>query len=121
MIASGFGNYSSVNWELIDTLYYRPYNCDWDNDLDEIMAESEFPNEIAAQYWHLLQNAKTNFHEKCLPIRAIAPKRLRKKIDYTASLFDTVFVKIIEQDYYMRIFPDIYNEIIGENIIQDHR
>lgn len=115
-IASSFGNYSSINWAHIDSLYYRPYNCDWGDDLDELITKSQFPIEKAAEYWHLLKNAKTNFKEQCLPIREVAPKRLRKRIDYTASLFDTVFVRIIEQEYYMRIFPDVYNEIIGEYI-----
>ena len=31
-----FYNYSAVDWCLIDTLYYRPYNCDWPEGMEKI-------------------------------------------------------------------------------------
>ena len=53
-----FYNCSTVDWAKLDTLYYRPYNCDWP---DEIGARihPDFPPEYAAKYWLRLQNAKT--------------------------------------------------------------
>ena len=26
-----YANYNTVNWKEVDDLYYRPYNCDWDD------------------------------------------------------------------------------------------
>ena len=42
-----FYNCSTVDWAKLDTLYYRPYNCDWP---DEIGARihPDFPPEYAA-------------------------------------------------------------------------
>lgn len=60
-ILQNFYSCSTVDWALIDTLYYRPYNCDWP---DEIGAQihPDFPPEYSARYWHRLQNAKTYLH-----------------------------------------------------------
>ena len=66
-VLQNFYNCSTVDWALIDTLYYRPYNCDWP---DEIGAQihPDFPPEYSARYWHRLQNAKTYLHQQTLPL-----------------------------------------------------
>ena len=69
-----------------------------------------FPNEICAKYWHLLQNARTDFHQKSLPLRAKASKNAINSLNRTEAMFDTVFVRCVSQEYYMRLFPEMYNE-----------
>jgi hypothetical protein len=60
--------------------------------------------------WHLLQNARTDFHQKSLSLRVEASKEMADALDKTEAMFDTVFVRCVSQEYYMRLFPDMYNE-----------
>lgn len=104
-----FYNYSTVNWVRIDTMYYRPYAADWSEDIGK-QIRPDFPDEIAAKYWHRLQNAKTDFHQQTMPLRAASSAEVCEALDRTESMFDTVFVRCIEQEYYMRLLVDTYNE-----------
>ena len=110
-----FYNCSTVDWAKLDTLYYRPYNCDWP---DEIGAQihPDFPSEYAARYWHRLQNAKTYFHQQTLPLRSCASEEFIAQLNHTELALDTVFVHIVNQEYYMRLFVDSYEEIMPQEI-----
>ena len=104
-------NYSTVDWERIDTLYYRPYTADWSNEIEQRI-HPDFPQEIAAEYWNSLQNAKTDFHQRSLSLRAVSLPAVGEALDHAEAAFDTVFVRCVEQDYYMRLFVDVYNEVM---------
>lgn len=106
---ASFYNYSTVDWGRIDTMYYRPYTADWSEDIDRRI-HPDFPNEIAAKYWHSLQNAKTVFHQRTMPLRAASSGDVCEALNRTESMFDTVFVRCVEQEYYMRLLVDTYNE-----------
>jgi hypothetical protein len=108
---TAFYNYSTVDWCALDTVYYRPYNCDWPEEIGSRIIPG-FPPEYATQYWHLLQNAKTKFHQQTLPLRAITSDRTQQQLDRTEAAFDSIYVHIVSQEYYLRIFPDCYNELI---------
>ena len=110
-----FYNCSTVDWDLIDTLYYRPYNCDWP---DEIGAQinPDFPMEYTSKYWHRLQNAKTYLHQQTLPLRSGASDEFITQLNRTESALDTVFVRIVSQEYYMRVFVDCYEEIMPAEV-----
>ena len=110
-----FYNCSTIDWAKMDTLYYRPYNCDWP---DEIGAQihPDFPSEYAARYWHRLQNAKTYLHQQTLPLRSGASEEFIAQLNHTESALDTVFVHIVNQEYYMRLFVDCYEEIMPQEI-----
>ncbi len=110
-----FYNHSTVDWLLIDTLYYRPYNCDWPEEI-ETQIDSTFPMEYAARYWHRLQNAKTYLHQHTLPLRCGASMESVAQLNRTESALDSVFVRIVSQEYYMRIFGDCYEEIMPVEI-----
>ena len=69
-----------------------------------------FPMEIASNFWHLLQNARTDFHQKSQPLRVEASNSVIQALGKTEAMFDTVFVKCVSQEYYMRLFPEMYNE-----------
>ena len=104
-----YSDYSTVDWEDLTDKYYRPNTADWDS-ICNIRIITVFPNEICAKYWHLLQNARTDFHQKSLPLRAKASKNIVVALDKTEAMFDTVFVRCVSQEYYMRLFPEMYNE-----------
>ena len=110
-----FYNYSTVDWAKLDTLYYRPYNCDWS---DEIGAQihPDFPFELIGEYWHQLQNAKTYLHQQTLPMRSGATDEFIAQLNRTESALDTVFVRIVSKEYYMRLFVDCYQEIMPQEI-----
>ena len=72
----------------------------------------DFPIEISTEIWHLLQNARKDFHQKSLPLRVQASNDIIKALDRTEVMFDTVFIKCVSQEYYMRLFPEMYNEVM---------
>ena len=104
-----YSDFSTVDWEGLRDKYYRPNTADWPAEVDSMIYE-DFPMEIACEYWHLLQNARTDFHQKSLPLRAKASKNIVVALDNTEAMFDMVFVRCVSQEYYMRLFPEMYNE-----------
>lgn len=106
---SNYSDYSTVDWSVLGDRYYRPNTADWPAEVDSLIV-SEFPMEMACEYWHLLQSARTDFHQKSLSLRATASKNIVVALDNTEAMFDTVFVRCVSQEYYMRLFPEMYNE-----------
>ena len=106
---SCYSDYSTVDWPELSEKYYRPNTADWDSTTNEQIIK-DFPSEVAAEFWHLLQNARTDFHQKSLPLRAGATENVINTLDKTEAMFDTVFVRCVSQEYYMRLFPEMYNE-----------
>jgi hypothetical protein len=43
-------------------------------------------------------------------LRTKASKDIVAALDNTEAMFDTVFVKCVSQEYYMRLFTEMYNE-----------
>lgn len=108
---SGYSDYSTVDWGELGDKYYRPNTADWPAEVDSLIIE-EFPMKIACGYWHLLQNARTDFHLKSLSLRTKASKNEIEALDKVEIMFDTVFVRCVSQEYYMRLFPEMYNEVM---------
>ena len=106
---SCYSDYSTVTWPDLSEKYYRPNTGDWDSVTNEWIIQ-DFPIGIAAEFWQLLQNARTDFHKKSLPLRAVASENVIKSLDHTETMFDTVFLRCVSQEYYMRLFPEMYNE-----------
>ena len=89
---SCYSDYSTVTWPDLSEKYYRPNTGDWDSVTNERIIK-DFPIEITTKIWHLLQNARTDFHQKSLPLRAKASKNIVVALDNTEAMFDTVFVR----------------------------
>ena len=106
---SCYYDFSTVDWQELSNKYYRPNESNWSSEIDKKII-SGFPLEIASEYWHLLQNARTDFHQKSLPLRAEASKNEIDALDKAEAMFDTVFVRCVSQEYYTRLFPEMYNE-----------
>ena len=106
---SCYSDYSTVDWPELSEKYYRTNAANWDSATDERIING-FSRDIAAEYWHLLQNARSDFHKKSLPLRVQASQTTICALDQAEAMFDTVFVKCVSQEYYMRLFPEMYNE-----------
>ena len=110
-----FYNWSTVDWAGIDSMYYRPYNCDWSEEIGAQIAP-DFPFEYTSKYWHRLQNAKTYLHQQTLPLRIGASDEFIEQLNRTESALDSVFVRMVSQEYYMRVFVDCYEEIMPQEV-----
>ena len=110
-----FYSCSTVDWARIDTLYYRPYNCDWSAEIGARIV-SDFPMEYMSLYWSRLQSAKTYLHQQTLPLRIGASDEFIAQLSRTESALDSVFVRIVGQEYYMRIFVDCYEDIMPQEV-----
>jgi sulfur relay (sulfurtransferase) DsrC/TusE family protein len=114
---SDYSDYSTVDWSELSEQYYRPNTADWSERIGAQIIEG-FPMEIASEYWHILQNARTDFHQKSLPVRVGATASTTALLDKTEAMFDTVFVRCVSQEYYMRLFPEMYNEVMKPAITE---
>ena len=110
-----FYNYSTVDWDYIDSLYYRPYDCDWPDGMEKRF-DPEFPFELIPMYWHMLQNAKTYLHQQTLPLRIGASEEFIEQLNYTESCLDSVFVRMVAQSFYMRNAVDSYQDIMPNEV-----
>lgn len=104
-----YSDFSTVDWDGLRDKYYHPNTADWSLEIDSLICDG-FPMEIACEYWHLLQKARTDFYQKSLSLRVEASKEMADALDKTEAMFDTVFVRCVSQEYYMRLFPEMYNE-----------
>lgn len=110
-----FYNFSTVDWDLIDSLYYRPYDCDWPDGTEDIFNE-KFPFELIPMYWHMLQNAKTYLHQQTLPLRIGASAEFLEQLRRTESALDSVFVHMVSDVFYSRSFVENYEAIMPQEI-----
>lgn len=106
---SCYSDYSTVDWKELNNKYYTPNTANWPSGVDSIIIDG-FPMEIACEYWMILQNACNDFHQKSLPLKSESTQVIIESLNYVESMFDTVFVKCVSQEYYMRLFPEMYNE-----------
>ena len=110
-----FYNFSTVDWDLIDSLYYRPYDCDWPDGMEQQFNEG-FPFELIPMYWHMLQNAKTYLHQQTLLLRIGASDEFIAQLNRTESALDSVFVGMVTDVFYSRSFVDNYEEIMPQQV-----
>lgn len=109
-------SYATVPWAELVEDYWRPNKGDWNQEVEKQLEETAFPYEIAAAYWEQLQSAREFVHQRSLPLRAIAAPELVERLDRLEAAFDTVFMRCISESYYMRLLPDIYDEVIPERL-----
>lgn len=109
-------SYATVPWAELVEDYWRPNKGDWNQEVEKQLEETAFPYEIAAAYWEQLQSAREFVHQRSLPLRAVAAPELVERLDRLEAAFDTVFMRCISEPYYMRLLPDIYDEVIPERL-----
>ena len=107
-----------VDWDSFTSLGINQYAADWSQEIDKVMDPTWRECDAAALYWDRLQSAKICLHRKSLPLRTIASKGIVKELDTIEQAFDEAFVEMISQEYYMRIFQDVFDEIFSAKV--DH-
>lgn len=110
-VIANYYDYSTVQWEQIDSLHYRPNVADWSEEIGS-QINPDFPMEIAVEYWEKLQKIKTHFHQQTLSLRCGADDAIVEALNQAEAQLDTVFVRCVEQEYYMRLLPEVYNEVM---------
>ena len=110
-----YSDYTAVDWCALSDKYYTTDAAEMDSTTIELIID-EFPLEMATEFWRLLHNARCDFHEKSLPVRAEASIDVINSLDRTEAMFDTVFVHCVSQEYYMRLFPEVYDETMKPTI-----
>lgn len=116
--AATFYDSAFVDWDSFIGLGINQYAADWSPEIDKVIDPTWRECDAAALYWDRLQSAKISLHCKSLPLRAIATKGLVKELDAIEQAFDDAFVEMISQEYYMRIFQDVFDEIFSAKV--DH-
>lgn len=120
---SKFSNYSTVNWESTINQYYIPNKGDWKQDFASKL-NVNFPEYEASVAYRLLQIARSEFHQKSLPLRVVASDDVIEAMDATEAMFDTVFIRYIGQEYYLGLLNDTYTEIMEsamDNLVEELR
>lgn len=106
---------TTVDWLRIDTIYYRPYDSDWPDEVGKLI-NPDFPAELIPLYWHLTQNAKKYLHQQTLPLRIGASDEFIQQLNRTESALDTFFIRMVSQPYYRQVDIDCYQEIIPQEV-----
>ena len=113
---SDFYDCSLVSWDYFTELELHQNKSDWGPQVTKVMDDSGKDFEGTSMYWEMLQNAKVYLHCESLPLRALTSPKVAKELDNLEAAFDKVFVEMVSQEYYMRVFQDVYDETIQPQI-----
>jgi hypothetical protein len=111
---SQFYDCSFVDWDSFTDV--NQYSSDWGQEADALIHESWKGHNAASVYWDRLQNAKAYLHRHSLPLRAVSNSRVRRDLDRLEEGFDKAFIDMVSQDYYMRVFEDVFDETVPARI-----
>ena len=105
-----------VDWDSFTGI--NQYAADWGPEIDKVIDPTWRECDAAALYWDRLQSAKICLHRKSLPLRTIASKGIVKELDTMEQAFDEAFREMVTQEYYIRVFQDVFDEIFSKRL--DH-
>lgn len=111
---SQFYDCSFVDWDSFTDV--NQYSSDWGQEVDALMHESWKGHNAASVYWDRLQNAKAYVHRHSLPLRSVSNRRIGRELDKLEDGFDQAFINMVSQDYYMRVFEDVFDETVPPRI-----
>ena len=107
---SQFTDYSFVDWESFHRLSTQQNKADWGR---LVYVHSSWEEcGAASNYWELLQNARLEVHRRSIPLRAISSRKMKRRLDALERGFDEVFIVLVGQEYYLRCFQDVFDEVI---------
>lgn len=109
-----YSNYSTVDWNKVDELYYHPYNdCDFEYKVEiEPGADSNKVIDTLCSINQRLENAKNDFRKLTTEARIIGSLNINQSLYSVEKGFDEVFNRVLSDTYYGRIFVDKYNEVM---------
>ena len=114
--ASQFSDCSFVDWEGFSRMRIMQNVADWDESLNGRIHPSWKQESLEAGAWALLQNAKAELHRRSIPVRALSSLALRKRMDELEKSFDKAFETMVTQEYYLRCFEDVFDEIVPPEV-----
>ena len=110
--ASQFYDCSLVDWDSFSNLSINQYTSDWGEEINSSMHSSWQGHDAASIYWNRLQSAKIYIHSRSLPLRSVCNQRTAKKLDAFERSFDEAFIAMVSQEYYLRVFQDVFDETV---------
>ena len=114
--AGQFYDSAFVDWDSFTGMGLNQYSADWSPDLDKIIDPTWRECNAAALYWDRLQSAKICIHRKSLPLRTVASKEMINELDAIEQAFDDAFVEMVSQEYYLRVFQDVFDEVFPARV-----
>ncbi len=105
---SQFTNYSFVKWDEVASVQVWTDMADW---LQPNIA-SGFNPQIAQEMWSRCQNTKAWIHKESIAVRSLHGQAVSQAIDALESGFDTLYVRFVSQDYYLRERQEVFNDVI---------
>lgn len=109
-----YSNYSTVDWNKVDELYYHPYNdCDFEYKIEiDPGADSNKIIDTLCKINQRLDNAKNDFRKLTTEARIIGSDNINQSLYSVEKGFDEVFNRVLSDTYYGRTFVDKYNEVL---------
>ena len=114
--ASQFSDCSFVDWEGFAKMRIMQNVADWDESLNGRIHPSWKQESLDAGAWVLLQNAKADLHRRSIPVRAVSSRALCRRMDALEKSFDEAFETMVTQEYYLRCFEDVFDEIVSPKV-----
>ena len=114
--ASQFSDCSFVDWEGFSRMRIMQNVADWDESLNGRIHPSWKQESLDAGAWALLQNAKADLHRRSIPVRAVSSRALCRRMDALEKSFDEAFETMVTQEYYLRCFEDVFDEIVSPKV-----
>lgn len=114
--ASSFSDCSFVDWEGLARMRIMQNIADWDESLDDRIHPSWKQESLDAGAWAILQNAKAELHRRSIPVRAVSSRELCRRMDKLEKSFDEAFAAMVTQEYYLRCFEDVFDEVVPPKV-----
>ena len=111
-----FYDSSFLDWNSFTDLDIIQNKADWGTEVENLIHPTWRGHEAASIYWDRLQSAKICLHCKSLPLRAIATDRMLKEMDALEEAFDEAFLTMVTQEYYLRVFHDVFDETFAPKV-----
>lgn len=105
-----------IDWDAFTALDINQNKSDWTKEVDDLIHPSWREHNLASLYWDRLQSAKVCLHCKSLPLRSVCDERTRKQLDAIEKAFDEVFIEMASQEYYLRVFQDVFDDVFSQRI-----
>jgi hypothetical protein len=114
--ASQFSDCSFVDWEGFSKMRIMQNFADWDEALNDRIHPSWKQESLDAGAWIILQNAKADLNRRSIPVRAVSSRALCRRMDALEKSFDEAFEAMVTQEYYLRCFEDVFDEIVSPKV-----
>ena len=111
-----FYDSSFLDWKSFTDLQINQNQSDWGKEIDKLIDPTWRGCDAASVYWDRLQSAKICLHVKSLPLRTVATPRMLKELDAIEEAFDDSFIEMVSQEYYMRVFSDVFDEVFSKRV-----